>query len=371
MVINAAAPHRTRLDDLLRHEMTHASSMPGSGFDPAAWWLVEGVAELAATGGAPTSQYDGLADVRRFVREQRLERSAGHARGGAATRPTGRWPAAYGIGYIAVRHLADRFGEPDVLAFLEAVVHNGRSPGTPPARCSASPGTSSARSVSRPCGRPFRSRSAERAAGADRTVPSMLVGEPIRLRRQWYVVTGMAMAALLVAGVAPAALLAGDAARPAAAAAPAPSSSPSPAATAGPSERDFAATAHDAITDVLSDMSVALRRDDRAAFLAVAAPGNKAVAGELRRRFASLRALRVAEFNLTIESHVIRASGAGNGGEWTAMVAVDHCFGSLGCTREQVSVKTRWQLTAGGARLVRIGTWPATTTGRCRGRSAR
>ena len=37
--------------------------------------------------------------------------------------------AAYGIGYIAVRHLADRFGEPDVLAFLEAVVHNGRSPG--------------------------------------------------------------------------------------------------------------------------------------------------------------------------------------------------------------------------------------------------
>ncbi len=127
VVINAAAPHRTRLDDLLRHEMTHASSMPGSGFDPATWWLVEGVAELAATGGVPTSQYDGLADVRRFVRDSDWN---GPLDTLAVAPDAADWQvaAAYGIGYIAVRHLADRFGEPDVLAFLEAVVHNGRSP---------------------------------------------------------------------------------------------------------------------------------------------------------------------------------------------------------------------------------------------------
>jgi len=32
------------------------------------------------------------------------------------------------VGYIAVRHLTDRFGEPDVLTFLEAVVHRGETP---------------------------------------------------------------------------------------------------------------------------------------------------------------------------------------------------------------------------------------------------
>jgi hypothetical protein len=183
----------------------------------------------------------------------------------------------------------------------------------------------------------------------------MLVDE-LRPRRRWYVVTGMAVAALLVAGVAPAALLAGDVAWPAAAAAPAPSPSPSPAAAAGPSERDFASTAHRAITDALGDMSAALLRGDRAAFLAVGAPGDKALAGELRRRFTSLRALRIAELYLTIESGVTRAAGAGNGGEWTATVAVDHCFGSPGCALEQVAVQTRWQLTVGGARLLRIAT---------------
>lgn len=124
VVINAAAPHRTRLDDLLRHEMTHAASMPGTGYDPTSWWLVEGVAELAATGGIPTSQYDGLADVRRLVREGGW---SGRLEDLAVAPDATDWQvsAAYGVGYIAVRHLTDRFGEPDVLAFLEAVVHRG------------------------------------------------------------------------------------------------------------------------------------------------------------------------------------------------------------------------------------------------------
>ena len=81
------------LDDLLRHELTHASSMPGSGYDPATWWLVEGVAEHAATGGVPTSQYDGLDDVRRFVRDADWNGSAGQlARGARRGRLAGRRP---------------------------------------------------------------------------------------------------------------------------------------------------------------------------------------------------------------------------------------------------------------------------------------
>lgn len=182
----------------------------------------------------------------------------------------------------------------------------------------------------------------------------MLSGEPVRPRRRWYVVTGMAVAALVVAGVAPAALLAGDAARPEAAAAVLPAAPPTPSTPSGPSERDFASAAHRSITDTLIDMSAALRGGDRAAFLAAGAPGNKSVAAELRRRFTSLRALRVAEVHLTVESGVTRGAGAGATGEWTATVLVDHCFVSPGCILEQVAVQTRWQVAAGGARLLRI-----------------
>ena len=35
---------------------------------------------------------------------------------------------AYGVGYLAVRHLVDRYGEQRMLDFYRAVVHQGRTP---------------------------------------------------------------------------------------------------------------------------------------------------------------------------------------------------------------------------------------------------
>jgi len=124
VVLNAAAPQRNNLDDLLRHEMTHASTMPTSGFPASAWWLVEGIAELAASGGAAPAGYESIAEVRRLVRERQWSgplQDLKIADGAADWEVAG----AYGIGYLAVRHLAERFGEPDVLAFLKAVTHDG------------------------------------------------------------------------------------------------------------------------------------------------------------------------------------------------------------------------------------------------------
>ncbi|WP_203703364.1 hypothetical protein [Asanoa iriomotensis] len=123
VVVNAAAPQRNKLDDLLRHEMTHASTMPSDGFPTSAWWLVEGIAELAASGGAAPQSYEGIEEVRKVVKERGWNGPLDDLKiaDGAAD-----WEVAgaYGIGYLAVRQLAERFGEPDVLAFMKAVTHD-------------------------------------------------------------------------------------------------------------------------------------------------------------------------------------------------------------------------------------------------------
>jgi len=127
VVLNAKDLHSSVLDDLLRHEMTHAASLPGGGYRTGEnWWLVEGIADLAAAGGRPVSRYESLGDVRRLV-------ASGWNGPLSAAEPGQRatdWQvsAAYGVGYLAVRHLVDRFGEQAMLDFFKAVVHERKSP---------------------------------------------------------------------------------------------------------------------------------------------------------------------------------------------------------------------------------------------------
>lgn len=127
VVLNAEGLRSIGVDDLLRHELTHAASLPVRGNSgDATWWLVEGIAELAGFGGQSVAGYDGLPEVRRLVKagwDGRLERLA----------PAGDTPAeqvggSYGIGFLAVRHLVDRYGEEQMLAFFKAVVHDRKQP---------------------------------------------------------------------------------------------------------------------------------------------------------------------------------------------------------------------------------------------------
>ena len=128
VVLNGDRVQPARAGDLLRHELTHVASLPAEGFpNGTAWWLVEGMAELAGAGGRPVSRYGSLPEVRRLL-------TAGKWDGQLATveppadaegwEVTGR----YGVGYLAVRHLADRFGERRLLEFFAAVVHERRPP---------------------------------------------------------------------------------------------------------------------------------------------------------------------------------------------------------------------------------------------------
>ncbi|MDG4768169.1 hypothetical protein O7632_29380 [Solwaraspora sp. WMMD406] len=112
---------------LLRHELTHAASLPDGGHrDRSAWWLIEGLAEHAAAGGRPVVRYEGLDNVRRLVLQQDWQGPLDSAEPAVAAED---WQvsAGYGVGYLAVRHLVDRFGEERVLAFFRAVVHDDAS----------------------------------------------------------------------------------------------------------------------------------------------------------------------------------------------------------------------------------------------------
>ncbi|WP_416902257.1 hypothetical protein [Micromonospora echinospora] len=126
VVLNADALRTGGVADLLRHELTHAASLPAGGWsDRHAWWLVEGTAELAGTAGRPVGRYAGLDDVRRLVTgggwDGRLDTLAP-----AADAPADRVAASYGVGYLAVRHLVDRYGSQRLLDFFAAVVHDRR-----------------------------------------------------------------------------------------------------------------------------------------------------------------------------------------------------------------------------------------------------
>ncbi|MFI9641751.1 hypothetical protein ACIG87_17080 [Micromonospora sp. NPDC051925] len=126
VVLNAAALTASGPDELLRHELTHAASLPPAGYSGGqTWWLVEGLAEYAATDNAPVDRYEGLDEVHRFVADGWDGRLAGLAPADDA--PADRAGAAYGVGYLAVRHLADRYGEQRMLAFFRAVLHEGRT----------------------------------------------------------------------------------------------------------------------------------------------------------------------------------------------------------------------------------------------------
>ncbi|MEU7843309.1 hypothetical protein AB0B39_20405 [Micromonospora sp. NPDC049114] len=126
VVLNADGLTSSGTDDLLRHELTHAASLPERGYPgKTTWWLVEGLAEFAGSDGQAVDRYEGLAEVRKLVRggwDGRLEGVTP-----ADDAPAERVGGSYGVGYLAVRHLVDRFGPERLLAFFKAVVHERKT----------------------------------------------------------------------------------------------------------------------------------------------------------------------------------------------------------------------------------------------------
>lgn len=134
------------LEFLLTHEMTHASSLAGKGdgADGRAWWLVEGLADYAAMLGSKVSEYDGLVPTRSFVRngwngDPAVSRPSANASDGDAG---GR----YGVAFLAVRGIAQKYGQERMLDFFGRVVHDAETLDTA-ARASFGASWSSVRSA--------------------------------------------------------------------------------------------------------------------------------------------------------------------------------------------------------------------------------
>jgi hypothetical protein len=124
VVLNASRVDVAQTADVLRHELTHAVTLVGTrqAYDHT-WWLVEGVAEYVRLVGGK-SAFDGAVDLRRFVH-------SGHWAGTVALDDpvAGATDAEvrgeYGVAFLAVRRIAERFGEPRMLDFFGAVVRDG------------------------------------------------------------------------------------------------------------------------------------------------------------------------------------------------------------------------------------------------------
>ncbi len=120
---NANGAARTRfLDDMLRHEMTHVALMRGQFYGDKNWWIMEGVAELAAHPQGLTAG-DAPANTRRFIRngwDRKLPFD-----GPADDDSDATVSALYNIAFLAVKRLEDRFGRERLMKFHDSLLGGG------------------------------------------------------------------------------------------------------------------------------------------------------------------------------------------------------------------------------------------------------
>jgi hypothetical protein len=124
IVVRTEGVRQNELEDLLAHELIHVTSLAGKrdGANRSAWWLIEGLAEYGSLAGQPVREYVGLRAARDFVR--------GEWDGDPAVDPPSssssleEAAARYGIGYLAVRRIAEKHGEEKMLDFFGRMVHD-------------------------------------------------------------------------------------------------------------------------------------------------------------------------------------------------------------------------------------------------------
>jgi hypothetical protein len=128
IILNAQKIDSTEVLDTLRHEFAHVVTLAGVRRSyPARWWLVEGIAEYIRMVGRPLSAYRGLSLTRKYLHSGRwpgLVALDEPALSASTEEATGR----YGVAFLAVRCLAERYGEDRMLAFFDAVVRRGGDP---------------------------------------------------------------------------------------------------------------------------------------------------------------------------------------------------------------------------------------------------
>jgi hypothetical protein len=125
IVLNAQRVTGGEVEDTLRHEFAHVVTLAGAHRDTSAqWWLLEGIAEYVRMVGRPLREYELLPAARRYARAGSRTDLSGlgePAAGASADDASGR----YGVAFLTVRRLAERFGEDRMLRFFADVVRQG------------------------------------------------------------------------------------------------------------------------------------------------------------------------------------------------------------------------------------------------------
>jgi hypothetical protein len=126
VVVRTDAVPEDQLEMLMRHELTHVTSLAGADYGTSAdWWLVEGIAEYAEYGSLDVSEYDGIEAVGDFVNSKKWESDV-RVDPPDEDASVAEAAGAYGVGYLAIRRIAERFGEAKMLKFFGAVMHKGK-----------------------------------------------------------------------------------------------------------------------------------------------------------------------------------------------------------------------------------------------------
>lgn len=127
VVVRTQVVHQRGLELLLTHELTHVTTLAGNrdGATPSAWWLIEGLADYATMTNRPVREYDAIPPTRAFVRGRWDGDPAVTAP--PATASLEEASGRYGVAFLTVRYIADKYGHDNMLDFFGRVVHDNQS----------------------------------------------------------------------------------------------------------------------------------------------------------------------------------------------------------------------------------------------------
>jgi hypothetical protein len=126
VVVRTEVVQQRGLENLLTHELTHVTSLAGKRLGQGrAWWLIEGIAEYATMLGQPISGYDGLEPTHAFVRGKWDGKP--NVASPSANADLDEAAARYGVAFLAVRRIAEKYGQDKMLTFWGQVVHDNAS----------------------------------------------------------------------------------------------------------------------------------------------------------------------------------------------------------------------------------------------------
>ncbi len=125
VVVRTEVVQQRGMQTLLTHELTHVTTLAGKGGganSAANWWLIEGIADYATMLGKAVNTYDSMAPTRSFVRN-------GWNGDPSVKPPTINASLAdasgrYGVAFLAVRRISDKYGQDRMMDFWGRVVHD-------------------------------------------------------------------------------------------------------------------------------------------------------------------------------------------------------------------------------------------------------